>query len=95
MRTKETIAFKIDYSLMSEVEINKGLICEGDILYYVDSANCQRWEVIELFDGGFAAKDDYEEKDFFFSELQKGWEISERTKEKHIQYDRFQYKSIN
>jgi hypothetical protein len=48
----------------------------GTKLIYSDAANYQKWFVIELFDGGFAAKDDYETKDFWFDELQNGWSIS-------------------
>lgn len=71
-----------DNKLLSEVQKNQKLISIGDILYYIDAANCQQWVVTDLFDGGFEAKDDYEVKDFLFTELQYGWSFSEKTKKK-------------
>jgi len=91
MRIKETYSISIEPSLISEVERNKDLICINDKLYYVDDSNCQKWIVTELFEGGFTAKDDYEERDFFFCELQLGWTIGNKTKEIHKLYDRFIY----
>jgi hypothetical protein len=54
---------------------NPSLIKVGTKLVYCDASNYQVWIVTELFDGGFLAKDDYEEKDFWFGRLQRGWEI--------------------
>lgn len=69
--------------LKSEVETNRDFIRPGDVLFYIDAGNSIRYEVVEIFDGGFAAKDDYETKDYYFHELQKGWQLSERTRETH------------
>ena len=90
---KETVKICTDKALMSEVELNKELIRVGDKLYYSDATNFETWAVTELFEGGFEAKDDEETKDFYFDELQKGWDISEKTKENHKLYDRFEYKN--
>ena len=86
---KETVTLSNDKSLMSEVEINQNLICVGDKLF---SEGGDTYRVTELFEGGFVAKCDWEENCFFFSDLQKGWSISESTKQKHIIYDRYEYK---
>lgn len=59
--------------LMSEVEKNQARVQVGVVLYFIDCCNFQKWEVTELFEGGFVAKDDYEEKDFWFDELQISW----------------------
>jgi hypothetical protein len=48
----------------------------GSTLIYSDSCNYQKWVVTELFEGGFLAEDDYEERDFWFDKLQKGWELT-------------------
>ena len=88
MKKQETIKLSNDRSLMSEVEINQKLIRVGDRLF---SQGEDIYEVTELFDGGFTAKCDWEENDFFFSELQKGWSILDSTKEKHRVQDRFVY----
>lgn len=77
--------------MKSEVEINSGLICVGDLLHFDDGSGFQKWTVTELFDGGFEAEDDYEKASFYFNQLQYGWSISERTKEKHRIEDRFSY----
>ena len=74
--------------MKSEVELNKELIRVGDELL----ATGGDWYIVtELFEGGFSAKCEWEENDFFFNELQLGWELSERTKENHRIYDRFEY----
>ena len=86
---KETITLSNDKSLMSEVEINKNLICVGDKLF---AEGGDTYIVTELFEGGFVGKCEWEENCFFFSDLQKGWSISESTKQKHIIYDRYDYK---
>ena len=78
-------------TLKSEVELNQKLIFVGDILIYCDACNCERWQVTELFDGGFEAKNDYETKDFWFNELQYGWSISEKTKKEHTIYNKIHY----
>jgi hypothetical protein len=70
-------------TLVSEVELNQKLICEGDKLIYCDNSNYQVWIVTELFEGGFEAICEGEVKDYRFNELQIGWEISEATKEHH------------
>lgn len=78
-------------NLISEVEKNQKLVRVNDVLFYVDNANSQRWNVVELFEGGFVAKDDYEEKVFFFCELQHGWTFSEKTKEQNSLNHRIRY----
>lgn len=76
----------------SEVEKNKALISVGDILYYTDADNCHKYEVVSVNAFGFDAIDvDGNEDSFIFSELQVGWEISEKTKQNHILNQRFQY----
>lgn len=77
--------------LRSEVERNQNRVIVGDVLLYIDGENCQKWEVIELFDGGFEAKDNYETRDFWFHELQYGWQFSEKTKEYHRIFDKFKF----
>lgn len=78
--------------LISEVEKNQKLVMANDVLYYTDCANCQKWNVMELFEGGFVAKDDEENEDvFFFNELQLGWSFSEKTKQKNFLNYRFRY----
>lgn len=86
---KETITLSNDKSLMSEVELNQHLICIGDKLF---SQGEDTYIVTELFEGGFSAKCEWEETFFFFADLQKGWSISESTKENHKIYDRYEYK---
>jgi hypothetical protein len=85
---KETITLSNDKSLMSEVELNQNLICVGDKLF---AQGGDTYLVTELFEGGFSAKCEWEETFFFFADLQKGWTISESTKQKHITYDRYEY----
>jgi hypothetical protein len=85
---KETITFSKDKSLMSEVALNKTLICIGDKLF---AQGGDTYFVTEVFEGGFTAKCEWEENNFFFDELQKGWSIAESTKEKHKIYDRCEY----
>jgi len=51
----------------------------GDTLNYIDTANFQTWTIVELFEGGFTAKDDYETKDYFYDELQTGWQVSHNS----------------
>lgn len=78
-------------TLKSEVELNRKLIVRNDVLFYTDNANCQKWTVTELFDGGFEAKDEFETRDFYFEELQLGWSISAVTKKFHLENNRFHY----
>ena len=47
----------------------------GTILIYSDASNFQKWEVMEIFDGGFTAESEDETVDFWFNSLQSGWEI--------------------
>lgn len=68
--------------MKSEVELNQENLRVNDKLIYCDSSNVESWIITELFEGGFQAKDDYETKEFLFSELQIGWTISEKAKEK-------------
>ena len=67
---------KIMKNLISEVTSNKELIKAGVKLTYMDNANFQKWEVTEIFDWGFEANDWVDTKDFYFNELQLGWEIT-------------------
>lgn len=76
---------------MNEVTLNAKTIETGDVLLYIDNDNTQKWTVTDVFEGGFEAKDDFETKDFFFSELQSGWSISEKTKENKRVNRRVQY----
>tara|TARA_R110000744_G_scaffold84645_3_gene165578 strand:- start:851 stop:1114 length:264 start_codon:yes stop_codon:yes gene_type:complete len=85
---KETISLSNDKSLMSEVELNQNLICVGDKLF---AQGGDTYFVTELFEGGFAAKCEWEENDFFFDELQKGWSISESTKNNNETYNKVRY----
>jgi len=62
--------------LKSEVELNKELIKKWVRLTYMDHCNFNRWEVTNVFGWGFEAKNDYETRDFYFNELQLGWEIT-------------------
>lgn len=89
-------------TVKSEVERNAELIRINDVLYYTDGDNCQKFIVSDLFEGGFEAneiglydaEDDSEiigVKDFYFNELQFGWEISRITKSVHMINDRFIY----
>lgn len=77
--------------MKSEVEKNQKLINVNDVLIYCDDANCEKWVVTELFNGGFEAKNDYETKDFYFNELQIGWSISEKTKKENELYLKYKY----
>ena len=69
----------IIFDLKSQVESNQKLLNVNDTLIYQDSVNYQEWVVTELFEGGFEAKDDYENKDFYFNELQIGWSFKNKT----------------
>ena len=86
--TKETVKLSNDVLLMSEVERNQNLICVGDKIY---SQGGDTYIVTELFEGGFSGKMEELEDNFFFDELQKGWDIAESTKKKHKANDRFEY----
>ncbi|WP_373548004.1 hypothetical protein [Chamaesiphon sp.] len=55
--------------------INSDFVSIGTKLIYQDAANFQKWTVKEIFDGGFLAVDEHEEKDFWFDRLQNGWSI--------------------
>ena len=69
--------------LRSIVEKNCNNVNIGTILYYIDDSNCQEWEVIELFDGGFCAKwldfPNEEPIDYYFDELQIGWRFADKN----------------
>lgn len=82
--------------MKSEVEVNQKLITVGDVLYYMDGSNCDKWIVKSLFEGGFIAfNTELEGEDvFFFNQLQYGWIISDNSKEKHRIEDRFIYSAI-
>jgi len=77
--------------MKSQVELNQKNIKVNDVLIYVDNANTQKWVVTELLEGGFEAKNDYETKDFIFSELQIGWKISTNSMEYNKQNYRTAY----
>jgi hypothetical protein len=77
--------------MKSQVEKNQAKIKIGDIIFYTDNSNCEKWEVIELFEGGFEAKGEFETKGFLFSELQIGWSISANTMEYNKQNYRTTY----
>lgn len=88
MRTRETVQLVNDDSLKSLVELNQKLICVGDKLF---TPCFDTYIVTEIFEGGFTGKCDWEESDFFFSELQIGWCIAESTMDKHRIEDKFEY----
>lgn len=75
----------------NEVTLNRKLILVDDVLFYTDDANSQKWTVTELIEGGFEANDGYETKDFMFNELQNGWSISDKTKQKNTGLYHFRY----
>jgi hypothetical protein len=77
--------------MKSEVELNQAKILVNDVLFYLDYENTERWEVTELFKGGFEATNDYETKAFNFSDLQIGWVISDKTKAFNNQNYRVNY----
>lgn len=80
--------------MISEVEKNQKLARVNDVLFYVDSSNCQKWIITELFEGGFIAEDgDNNESLFFFNELQLGWSFSDKTKKQNFLNYRFRYVS--
>lgn len=62
-------------TLKSEVEKRQNEVKAGMTLWYIDSCNCIKHIVTEVFEGGFEAKDDYETKDYYFNELQYGWKF--------------------
>lgn len=76
--------------MKSEVELNQNNLRVNDKLIYTDNSNSESWIITELFEGGFEAKNDYETRHFMFDELQLGWTISQKTKDKNyinkIQY---------
>jgi hypothetical protein len=77
--------------MKSEVQLNQNNIKVNDILIYSDASNFEKWLVTETFKGGFEAKNDFETKDFMFSELQYGWSISDKTKANNNLYFRTNY----
>lgn len=82
----------ISNELISEVEKNKNLLLVGDVLYYVDGSNCEKWKVTKVFNSGFFATDDEGSEDTFeFKSLQRGWCFSEKTKEKNTLNLRYNY----
>ena len=90
----------IDNTMISEVERNQKLMKVGDNIIYCDMANLQTWVVTELIEGGFIAynrefdeSSDFEDGHdvFYFSELQLGWDFSEKTKQKNFLDYRFKY----
>lgn len=74
--------------MKSEVELNQKLILIGDVLF---SEGGSTYVVDELFQGGFVATDDYSTEIFYFNELQKGWSISQKSKDKNTLERRFRY----
>lgn len=79
--------------MKSEVETNSTLIRKGDILYYIDDSNSDTFIVLSSDERGFKAIDEDENISYHgFSELQLGWYISDRTKNMHVSFDRFEYK---
>lgn len=88
--------------LKSEVEINKELLQDGDVLFYIDDANSETWTVLSILKvnihgkiiryGFIAIDNDGYKKQFAFSQLQKGWSISETTKKAHAYLFGFIYK---
>jgi len=86
-------------TMQSEVERNKQLIEPGNVLYYTDQSNCQRWVVIEVIkdnlgiNESFWAQDEANYKYLFdFNELQLGWSISEITKKSNQNLIGYSYK---
>lgn len=62
--------------------INFNTLKTGDVLFYVDDANSQKWIVTDVYKDGFEATDNYETKMFYFSELQNGWSTSKKSTKK-------------
>jgi len=77
--------------MKSQVEKNQAKLKVGDVIFYTDNSNCEKWEVTELFEGGFEAKGEFETKCFLFNELQVGWSISANTMEYNKQNFRTTY----
>ena len=71
--------------MKSQLEKNQTNLKVTDIVFYTDDSNCEKWEVTELFEGGFEAKGEFETKYFMFNELQIGWSISSNTMEHNKQ----------
>lgn len=76
--------------MKSQLEKNQNNLKVTDIVFYIDNSNCEKWEVTELFEGGFEAKNEFETKDFIFNELQIGWSISANT----MEYNKQNYRTI-
>lgn len=70
--------------IKSEVEINASKLITGDVVLYLDAVNSQVWTITEIFEGGFEAIEfeTKETKDFYFNELQYGWKVSIKTKQR-------------
>lgn len=81
--------------MISEVEKNQDQVSTGDVLFYSDASNAQKWTVMEVFDGGFQATDGEEIKDFYFSALQSGWSFSEKTVERKRIDNRMKFRRQN
>lgn len=66
--------------------LNVDNVKKGDILIYSDQDSYTEWEVLDVDNNGFTAKDDYETKRYEFVSLQKGWSKkgSETTKKKYF-----------
>lgn len=79
-------------TMISEVEKNQQLLMVDDVLIYTDNSNCEKFFVTELFKGGFIARNDISgENVYFFSELQKGWEFTSKTKKENTELFHFKY----
>lgn len=81
--------------IRSEVEINRVTVRTGDVLHYIDQFNCQKWEVITVSENGFVAISEQESQgepmDFYFAHLQKGWTISQKSKDFNVANYRTKY----
>lgn len=81
--------------MKSEVEVNKSNLRIADILYYTDSCNSMKYTITEIDEDltGMVAVDNEtgEEEYYTFSELQIGWEISNKSKEYNNLYFKTEY----
>ncbi len=85
---KYTTEKKAHKNMKSEIEKNKAVVAEGDVIVYSDTHNFMAYLVIENFGTGIevrALSDECNVKkgqceDLYFHELQLGWEFSGETK---------------
>lgn len=87
--------------MKSQLENNKHLVKEGDVVIYSDASNVMIYKVLsidetlDMFTIEAMSEDCNVPKGcvelYFFDGLQHGWRISEKTMEHHRIYDKFEY----